>query len=94
MSSEEMLRAAFAAIARDGAALYEVQLTLQRAFLAMAHLSPSIFANAAAVQSHRAMSYARGAMPIAKELGHLQGVADQIDALATSPTGDALISNT
>jgi uncharacterized membrane protein len=94
MSSEEMLRDAFAAIARDGAALYEVQITLQRAFLAMAHLSPGIFANAAAIQSHRAMSYARGAMPIAKELDHLQGVADQIDALATSPTGDALISKT
>jgi len=94
MSADEMLRDAFAAIARDCAALYEVQITLQRALLAMAQQSPGIFAHAASAQSQRAMSYAQDAMPIAQELDQLQGVADQIDSMAHSPAGEAIQART
>ena len=94
MSADEMLRDAFAATARDGAALYEVQITLQRALLAMAQQSPGIFAYAARAQSQRAMSYAQGAMPIREELDHLQGVADQINGVAHSPQGDGVQAKT
>ena len=94
LQSQEMLRDAFAALTRDGAALYEVQVCVQRALLALVRLDPHIFAKGAVVQSRRAMAFAREAMLIDADLAHLQEIADQIVAVAEPPAPDALIART
>lgn len=82
LKAEDMLRDAFAAIARDGAALYEVQIALQRMLLALVDLEPRIFGPGALVQSERAMTFAGDGMVIASDVARLQKVADQIAASA------------
>ena len=94
LQAEEMLRDAFAALSRDGAALYEVQVCVQRSLLALVRLNPHIFAEGAVVQSRRAMEFARDAMLIGDDVDRLQALADQIAAVAEPPAQDALLSRT
>ncbi|WP_177174686.1 DUF2254 domain-containing protein [Loktanella fryxellensis] len=94
LQASDMMRDAFAAPARDGAALYEVQVALQRSLLALARLDPLIFAAAADDQAARAMVHARGAMAIDADLTHLQAIADQTAALVPGDGGDVLSSRT
>lgn len=94
LTAADMVRDGFAATARDGAALYEVQVALQRALLALARLDPLIFAAAAADQAARAMVHARGAMAIDADLSHLQAIADQTAALVPVGGGPVLSRRT
>ena len=94
LQSDEMLRDAFAALSRDGAAIYEVQICVQRSLLALVQLNPHIFAKGAVVQSRRAMEFARDAMLIDADVAHLQGIADRIADVAEPPASDALITRT
>ncbi len=73
-----MLRDAFAAISRDGAALYEVQIALQRALLGLVNLEPRVFGRGAVIQSERAMSFSTGAMLIDSDIAQLRVVAQQL----------------
>ena len=94
LQSEEMLRDAFAALARDGAALYEVQVCVQRSLLALVQLNPHIFAKGALVQSDRAIRYARDAMLVDADVVRLQDISDAIHAMAAPPASDSLVTRT
>ena len=72
----------FPAIARDGAAIFAVQVRLQKTLLALATLSPGLLAQAAATQSSRAMAEARAKLTHPEEADLLQALSDQIAALA------------
>ncbi|RYH03431.1 DUF2254 domain-containing protein [Salipiger sp. IMCC34102] len=78
----DLMRDAFMAIARDGAGIYEVQITLQRSLLALTALQPGIFGGPAANQSDRAMQHAKDALRIEADVTHLQEIADEIAATA------------
>ena len=94
LTSEEMLRDAFAALSRDGAALYEVQISVQRALLALVELNPHIFAKGALTQSDRAMAFAREAMTMEGDLAQLQAVADAVAEQAAPPAPKSMVTRT
>lgn len=94
LQSDEMLRDAFAALSRDGAALYEVQISVQNALLALVRLNPSIFAKGVVAQSSRAMSFAREAMLIADDIARLEAIAQDIRATAALPAPNSLLTRT
>lgn len=94
LRSEDMLRDGFAALARDGAALYEVQISVQRSLLALVNLNPGIFGRGAVVQSERAMQFTRDAMLIESDITHLQEIADQIVTCAAPRAPTALVTRT
>ena len=80
IESSELLRDAFMAIARDGAALYEVQIALQRTLLTLVELHPAVFGTGAADQSRRAMVHAREALKIDADIAHLDEISGRIIA--------------
>ncbi len=72
---------AFGPIARDGAALIEVQLRLQKSLLALALLNPDQFAAPATHQSRRALSQAEAALPLDEDREALFDLHRQIAAI-------------
>ncbi|SHE45811.1 Uncharacterized membrane protein [Loktanella atrilutea] len=94
LQSEDMLRDAFSAMSRDGAALYEVHVALQNALLALVRLDPRIFAAGAVGESRRAMTYACEAMIFDADLSHLQRIADRVAEVAQIPAADSQVTRT
>ncbi len=83
LGAQDMMRDAFAAIARDGAALQEVQMTLQRALLALVKVEPRIFGRAAVDQSERALAFASDAMLNRSDVDRLAALSQEIAVQAT-----------
>lgn len=77
---DDLMMDAFAAIARDGASLIEVQIRLQKTLLALAETDPKRFAAAAAVQSRRAISLAERQLDLPQDLEALRALGQQIEA--------------
>ena len=94
LDSEDMLRDAFSAMSRDGAALYEVHIALQSALLALVQLDHRIFAAGALGESRRAMIYARDAMIYDHDVERLQRIADRIAGIVEVPAADSLVTRT
>ena len=82
LEADDLMRDAFMALARDGAALYEVQIALQKTLLALTELHPGLFGAAAADQSGRAMRHAGAEMRIEADLDRLRGLHDRIVEIA------------
>ncbi|MFN3845869.1 MAG: DUF2254 domain-containing protein [Paracoccaceae bacterium] len=70
----DLLEDAFAAIARDGAGVFSVQMRLQKLVLALAQLKPGLFAAPARRLSERAMAEARSSGLYADDLARLDVV--------------------
>ncbi|RVT96151.1 DUF2254 domain-containing protein [Rhodovarius crocodyli] len=68
----DLLEDAFMPIARDGAAMLEVQLRLQKALLALARTGGPGLGAAALEQSRQALSRAEGAMPLEADKARLR----------------------
>lgn len=77
----ELLDDAFRPIARDGAALVEVQIRLQKAFLALAGISPAVFGDAAAVRAADALARAAAAGLQPDEMDTLRQIAAKVGSV-------------
>lgn len=69
---EALLDRAVYPIARDGAGVFDVQITLQNVLGRLATLTPEVFSKAAAEQARRAMIHARDAIVIPEHLARLE----------------------
>jgi len=78
---DNMMEDIFPPIARDGAAIFGVQIRLQKALLALAQIAPARFGKLALLQAERAMQRSRNAM-MEHERAALNDVMDQIAATA------------
>ncbi|MGV8959586.1 MAG: DUF2254 domain-containing protein [Stenotrophomonas sp.] len=74
----------FAPIARDGAALLEVQLRLQKALLALAQVDPDRFAAAALRHSRQALTRANATLQLEQEKQLLRAVFIEIERIASA----------
>ncbi|KQI69596.1 hypothetical protein AN189_04140 [Loktanella sp. 3ANDIMAR09] len=87
LKAEDVLVDAFQAIARDGAALIEVQIAVQRSLLALTRLQPPVFGPAAVAQSQRALAHAADAMLIGTDIDRLRQMSEEIAAAARPAQG-------
>ncbi|WP_460275549.1 DUF2254 domain-containing protein [Celeribacter sp. ULVN23_4] len=92
-SAQNLIDAAFAATARDGAGQIEVTRTLRRCLLSLTKVPDDDIAQAASNMAERALSYAQNALPLESEKQELaaippldQPVSDQIFSTTTEPT--------
>lgn len=75
---DDLLADAFGPIARDGAALIEVQLRLQKTLLALAQSDPTAFAAPAAHQSSRALALAKAALVLEEDRAQIEALSTEI----------------
>lgn len=66
---------AFAAIARDGAGMIEVQIRLQKAFIALAQFNAARYGSDARRHAERAIAFASAAIPIETDIERLRTLA-------------------
>jgi uncharacterized membrane protein len=79
---DDLMDDIFPPIARDGAAIFAVQIRLQKALLALAEIAPKRFSKLA--QQHSDMAFSRcQANMLPSEIAALQAVSDRINALQT-----------
>ena len=79
----DMLADGFAPIARDGAAMVEVQVRLQKALLALAQIEPARFGAAAAQQSAAAAAQAEAALALPEDRAWVAGLAREVAEAAS-----------
>ncbi|MEI4486230.1 DUF2254 domain-containing protein [Frigidibacter sp. MR17.14] len=75
LATADLFEDAFAPIARDGAAMFEVQLRLQKTLAALAGIAPARFAAPARAQSATALARAEGALTLQAERDRLAAAA-------------------
>jgi len=73
----DMMEDVFPPIARDGAAIYSVQMRLQKSLLALAQIAPTLFCALAQIHSNMALSRCQSRL-LPSELNALQAIADKI----------------
>lgn len=78
LTAEQLLRESLLPLARDGAAVLEVQRTLQDTLLALASLAPRIFGPAAAELSADMLQYARDGLMLSSERETIADLAAQV----------------
>jgi uncharacterized membrane protein len=74
----DMLDDVFAPIARDGAGLVEIQIRLQKAFVALMATDREVFGDAVRRQSITALAQATIALPLEEERGVVEALATKI----------------
>lgn len=79
---EALIRDAFAAIARDGAGIVEVQLRLQQSLAALAATNRGLFARPASRMSREALLRARAAMAFDGDIALVEDAATAVDGAA------------
>jgi uncharacterized membrane protein len=85
LDTDEMFNDLYASIARDGAAMFEVQIRLLKALLALAHLGDGTYKSSAARVSKIALERAEAAILVSEEITPLREVARQIaETIATA----------
>lgn len=77
LAPEALLRDAFHAIGRDGAAMIEVALRLQQVLAALAAIAPRDFAPAAAAQARRAAEFAAAALLLEEDRARIAARAER-----------------
>ncbi|MFD2174877.1 DUF2254 domain-containing protein [Rhodobacter lacus] len=82
LSLADMMTDAFAAIARDGAGLIEVQIRLQKMLIALADLEPALFGAEARALSDRALALAEAALVYAPDMEVLRALNATLHARA------------
>lgn len=75
----DLLDDGFGPIARDGAAMVEVQCHLQEALAALASRAPTVFAEAARAQSARALAHAEAALALSADRDRLRHHAAEVE---------------
>jgi uncharacterized membrane protein len=80
----DMMDDIFPAIARDGAAVFSVQMRLQKSLLALAQISPALFAAQAMRQSEQALARSAPHM-LPHEAESLHKVSQEIGTLPANP---------
>lgn len=83
----DLMADAFDAIGRDGAALVEVHVRLQKALAGLAVQAPEIFAAEAARLSQRALAQADARLVLEEDRERLRRLSSGIAALAADPAG-------
>ncbi|MCC2097512.1 MAG: DUF2254 domain-containing protein [Hyphomicrobiales bacterium] len=78
----DIMRDFFSPIARDGAAIAEVQIRLQKALLALSKMGDAEARQAAKIQSHEAMEIAEASLQLASDKDRMRAIVRQIDELA------------
>ncbi len=78
LETGDLLHDAFAPIARDGAALIEVQVRVQKSLQAVLAVAPEVFGDAVRVQSARARDFAIQALVLPEDRVRVAGLAEQI----------------
>lgn len=84
MRLADQMEDAFAAIARDGAGMIEVQVRLMKTLAALLDLSP-VFADSARHQANRALALAEAALPLDEDKARLRA----LHALIVTPDSPA-----
>lgn len=74
-SIQDMFDDAFTAIARDGAGMIEVQIRLQKAFIALAQFNAARYGSDARRHAERAIAFASAAIPIETDIERLRTLA-------------------
>jgi len=82
IAAEDALSDFFTPIARDGAAILEVQIRLQKALLALCEMGDAEARHAAKLQSREALQRAEAALVLEPEKERLRIIAQRIDRLA------------
>ncbi|MCU0900563.1 MAG: DUF2254 domain-containing protein [Cypionkella sp.] len=82
LAMQDLVEDAFAAIARDGAGVFSVQMRLQKLLLALARMRPDLFTGAALALSDRAMAEARASAMFAGDLARLDQAHDGLRRLS------------
>jgi len=72
----------YAPIARDGAAMVEIQTRLQKAFAALAGLGDAAMRDAALTASTRAAALADAALTLEEDRARIRTVADRVKRAA------------
>ncbi|MBV0910998.1 hypothetical protein [Anianabacter salinae] len=81
--------AVFDPIARDGRGFREVQMSVQAAYRRLSrHRDPAI-AKAAMALSSRALTYARGGIPLVEDLDQITALAPAKDGVPKMPVNEA-----
>ncbi|QGZ66736.1 DUF2254 family protein [Paraburkholderia acidisoli] len=75
LTSHDLFDGAFRVIARDGAALIQIQLRLQKTFRALPGMGDSVFQEAARHQAQLAMTQAEDAMVLEDDKERVRAVA-------------------
>jgi uncharacterized membrane protein len=82
LEAGEMLQIAFAPIARDGAANFQIQTALQSALLALSQMAPEVFSSEALKLSKLALVYSGSAIPVPAQREALVQLSGRIADLA------------
>ncbi|MBN2630115.1 MAG: DUF2254 domain-containing protein [Rhodobacteraceae bacterium] len=82
MAIDDLFEDAFAAISRDGAGVFSVQLRLQKLLLALVQIAPDSFGAAAVALSKRALQDATRGLTHASDLERIRDVVDAVHAAA------------
>jgi uncharacterized membrane protein len=85
LAVDDMLDDVFAPIARDGAALLEVQIRLQKALLALLATDPAMFGAAVKAHSSAALMRSEAALQLDAEKGAVRRLASQVAGDAYRP---------
>ncbi|WP_343081129.1 DUF2254 domain-containing protein [Ostreiculturibacter nitratireducens] len=78
LKPDDLLDDSLAPIARDGAALIEIQIRVQKALLALAQMAPGVFGEAAATEARRALELAVAALVLDSEKELVAGLAGEV----------------
>ncbi|MBZ4021986.1 hypothetical protein CKO11_05875 [Rhodobacter sp. TJ_12] len=83
LSLADMMTDAFAAIARDGAGLIEVQIRLQKMLMALHDIDPALFGPEALVLSDRSLALAEAALALEEDKAILRALNAELRARST-----------
>ncbi len=78
LETDDLFQDAFAAISRDGAGMFSVQLRLQELLLALVQIAPQCFGAAAVAMSKRALQDATRGLTHASDLDRIRDVVDAV----------------
>jgi uncharacterized membrane protein len=84
LTLEDMMEDIFPPIARDGVALYSIQIRLQKSLRALAQIAPKRFGQLALTHSEHALTRCRPNL-LAHEIAAIETVSDQIASIAQTP---------
>lgn len=82
VSIDDVMGDAFRWIARDGAALLEVQIRVQKGLATLAAIDPDLFGAAARAQSQEALARAEQALVLPDDIAVLRAIAAEVGATA------------
>lgn len=86
----DLMTDAFAALARDGAGLIEVQIRLQKTLIGLATIAPALFGPDARRQSARALALAEAALVLEEDRATLRDLHAELEQRLQAPQAAAM----